>query len=540
MTWIWAAALLLFGVSLVYAGLGGVRGADQYWYVADVETLITSGQNQTNNIFPVTLLSGQRIPPPFVHNILSLYLAALPALFLGSFWGWLALNLVSTLLCCYLIYKTCMRVTNTLFAQLASLFYLLFPVTLWQTSQPLAEASIAALVALGLYLLACADNGLRSWLAVASAAGLSYLARESLVLLLIAVPLGYVACGLSERGQRWWRVTSAGRQLAILMAVCLAFIGVGKILFENIAVEMSYARVLNSSVPNRTDSMFLWFDLSEANLQNKPPITMEILILKLTGGLARQFVEFDNPLLAGFHWIFNTLTLITLAMLWRVRKKPLARRMVWATSLLIAVHFATIVMHLNQLRYLLLPMPGMLIVLALGLAEWRAARGWSERYAVAAAGAVLMVAAPVQLLLANHAHDQGRAENKVVAAAAQVISPDIFPGEAALVSYTGRSSLLLGYALRPRPVLYFREDYTQAQYRRLLSELPSCCRWLVATADSPVLANLGVAPGAMIASLPPLHCKSFKVFELATGRASPPTESASSPRYNAELREAGR
>jgi hypothetical protein len=106
LTWLAIAALGMVVVGLTaFAASGGVRGTDQFWYVADVETLVRDHANIGNTVFPVALLGPSPVmPPPFIHNILSMYVAAVPALVLGPFGGWLALNTVATLATASLIY----------------------------------------------------------------------------------------------------------------------------------------------------------------------------------------------------------------------------------------------------------------------------------------------------------------------------------------------------------------------------------------------------------------------------------------------------
>src|SRR5262245_8093548 len=79
-------AVLLIFIVLVWIGASGLRGSDQYWYVADVESLIGGHGVQSNEIYPVTVRDGvASLPRPFVHNILNVYVAAIPALLFGAY-----------------------------------------------------------------------------------------------------------------------------------------------------------------------------------------------------------------------------------------------------------------------------------------------------------------------------------------------------------------------------------------------------------------------------------------------------------------------
>ena len=143
-------------IFLIYWGSSsGVRGTDQYWYLADAESLINGQGIQTNNIYPVSVYKEiQSIPRPFVHNILNLYFAILPGIFFGAYTGFIIMNVLCSFLTSFFIYKTIIIYTKYQPALLISLLYLLLPITVWQTAQPLAEASIAPLVALLMLLYA--------------------------------------------------------------------------------------------------------------------------------------------------------------------------------------------------------------------------------------------------------------------------------------------------------------------------------------------------------------------------------------------------
>jgi hypothetical protein len=54
---------------LIASATSGVRGSDQYWYLAGVESLANQVRVATNNLFPSYILrSDPQLDPPFVHN----------------------------------------------------------------------------------------------------------------------------------------------------------------------------------------------------------------------------------------------------------------------------------------------------------------------------------------------------------------------------------------------------------------------------------------------------------------------------------------
>jgi hypothetical protein len=94
----------------------------------------------------------------------------------------------------------------------------------------------------------------------------------------------------------------------------------------------------------------------------------------------------------------------------------------------------------------------------------------------------------------------------------QIVPPDRCPREALVASPATRDYQLVGYAVRPRPVLYVEDDYTREQYQRLLAALPGC--WLLVRAGSPLVENLRVAASALEATLPGLDGEALQLYRL--------------------------
>ena len=275
-TWLAIAAFGAVVVLLtVLAASGGVRGTDQYWYVSDVEMLVRDHANVGNTLFPVALLgSSPVLPPPFIHNVLSTYLAAVPALPLGPFGGWLALNLFATLATAALIYLAARTVAAPWASLLCAILYPLLPLTFWYSTQPLAEASTSVFAALSIYLLAVAGSRTVRWIALVAALGLLYLSRESYLPLLVAAPIGFLIVKLREEHRR---MREALVPTGLVVAIAMLFVVAGSFLFAADQVHFSYARMLNTAVPGSTTNMWFNFDLSAANLTDRLPFELGLL-----------------------------------------------------------------------------------------------------------------------------------------------------------------------------------------------------------------------------------------------------------------------
>ena len=79
-------------ISVAFAA-SGVRGTDQYWYLADVLTLIEGGDPLSNLYFPRAVLDGTA--NYFAHSGPSLHLSAMVGKIVGPYNGWLVVNLIS-------------------------------------------------------------------------------------------------------------------------------------------------------------------------------------------------------------------------------------------------------------------------------------------------------------------------------------------------------------------------------------------------------------------------------------------------------------
>lgn len=485
LTWLAIAALGMVVVGLTaFAASGGVRGTDQFWYVADVETLVRDHANIGNTVFPVALLGPSPVmPPPFIHNILSMYVAAVPALVLGPFGGWLALNTVATLATASLIYLAARTVAAPWASLLCAVLYPLLPLTFWYSTQPLAEASTSLFAALAIYLLAVAGSKTVRWIALVAALGLLYLSRESYLPLLIAAPIGFLIAKL--RGEHCG-MREAFATTGLVGAVAVLFVVAGNVFFAADQVRFSYTRMLHTAVPGSTTNMWFNFDLSPANLADRLPFDLGLLATKLGGHLLEQFIIFESPIIALFYWTFNLLAFIAIVMFWRCRRRPPQFRVVVGALAFVAIHLLTLALFQNQARYLLPATPGLLVVLAIALSEIRSlARLLAPRPTAIIVGLTLVALLPIAGL-AMSARSEGVTQGSAVRATKTLFDTNLRRGEPVMIVYAGTQ--LFAYAARPRLVIYVPEDYSAADIQRLRDALPA--RWLLSDEGSPLLRVL--------------------------------------------------
>lgn len=472
-----AVALVAIFIVLVWVGAAGVRGSDQYWYVADVESLIDGRGAHTNEIYPVSIRHEiAPLPRPFVHNILNTYLAAAPAVLFGAYGGWIILNVMSSFLTAFLIFCTVSRISDSRTAAFAAAAcYLLLPATIWLTIQPLAEASIAPLVAAAVYLYVTADDRYWRWMSLLFAVILLVYSRESFVLLLPLVPLAYLV------HSRPWRLAKLG-SAAGLAAVGGALWLLGKWLFEP-HISVSYAQVLGSAGPNASN-MNAYFELGPTVPQ------ISSLIAKAAHGLATQFVEINIGYFL-FYLPFNLLTLPILVLLF-ARGRADTDRVIAAAVTAVALHLTTAAVVQNQFRYLLAATPPLLVAAGALATRVQGHRAMVALPTAITTAAVLILSIP-GAALAWRSHVDARAERDAREELAKALNETVPIEDTVMVALDlskGFEAQRLGYVLRPRRTLYVSDRYDAADYAALIRNAKA--EWLISPRNSPVFARLPV------------------------------------------------
>ncbi len=487
-----AAVFLL----IVVAAGNGVRGTDQYWYLADAESLAERGSAATTTIFPVGILGpGGTLAPPFVHNALGVYLAGVAATLLGGYWGWIAVNVAATFATSVLIFLAARTVARRWAAFVCAALYPLLPVVFWHMTQPLVEISAAFFAALAIWLLAIAGDRTIRWLGVVGAVGLLYLARESYLPLLLAVPIGFLLVRLSER--RTGLATTVP-PTALLSVAAIGIVWLGRVLLPGDNVSFSFARLVRTAVPGLTDNMWFNFDLSAANLADRLPFSWDLLPDKFVGHMAQQFVLFDSPGEAAFYWTFNVLALVAVVMLWRRWGDPRQRRLIVAALAFVAVQFATITLFQNQIRYTVPALPGLIVVLAIAISGVPWLVRTVGRRPLAAIALMTVIALVPNLAIGLVQRREATAFSVVEQEARRVWDAHVDATEPVVIVYSDRPQVL-AYAADRRPTLFVSEAYSAAEYDRLRAAFPG--RWLLAPAGSPAIEGLGAGAVPAVESI---------------------------------------
>jgi len=145
--------LLVFITLGIFMSKAGLRGSDQYWYVADTESLLNGNGIQTNNILSYNVVNDSIVQNNgFIHNVPQVYIAALPGLIFGAFNGWLFMNALFCVLSAFLLFLTLKKFLPYVLSCLIALQFLVLPLTFWLAYQPLSESFHALLLTTILYL----------------------------------------------------------------------------------------------------------------------------------------------------------------------------------------------------------------------------------------------------------------------------------------------------------------------------------------------------------------------------------------------------
>ncbi|MCU1248391.1 MAG: hypothetical protein JWQ49_1420 [Edaphobacter sp.] len=373
---------LLSTCACVLASSSYTRGTDQFWYVADVESLVR-GEHVTNNIFPANLATPGPLPGPFVHNNITLYLVVPLATLLGGHWGWLATNLMCTVGSALLVFMSLQEISVRVAALVAS-FFLVLPLTVWLTCTELSEPIYGFLASLCLFVWLHAKQPLGQGLFVVAAAAAA-LAKDNLAILLL-VPVVGICLGRAE----WRRTFGITMYLAGISALGLTVFAVlrSTVFTENI--HYSLAARLICTVPPKNDNMAPFF------LSSPPSFEWAVFWAKLARnipGLAR-FAPAEAPFILPFYTLLS-LFLWYLVRNWkRLQIECKETRASLVTIILIISYFATVLFFQNQWRFTYFVIPCLLVSTALFVR-------WTERK-MQMLGLCVACLVPVALVLVLH------------------------------------------------------------------------------------------------------------------------------------------
>jgi len=453
-------------VWLVLTAASDVRGSDQYWYVADVQRLLQGGTHTTNNIYPAQIMQpGPLRRPPFVHDILNLYLIVPAAKIFGSYGGWIATNILATIVTGLMLALLVWKVGRRWIGLASYAVYLLLPLTIWQSSQPLAEATVAPFVAAGVLCYVWAKDKPGLWILTAFFAAMAYYCRASFSPILFIIPIAYF---LENRPARRKAILGAVGLLCFAVFVVAA----KRFIFEQ-STPTSLRALINIGIPGVTDNMHSLYGISSM------PIFPQKLWLKFVMNLYHQFFPRQGSYQI-FYLPFNVLAGLSVYLLFR-EKSFRPRRLAYCCAALLAIHVATIMIVQDQFRYMLVVMPGVLAAGVVALGKMKVFGSSKVRLIFLSA---LFVALTIcDIPIAAKLRQEGLQERQLRTALKPMFDTAIAEDESVIIEAPEKFQLL-GYVLRPRTVVFVDKGYSPEQYQTMLEKSGS--KWLLCPVGSAI------------------------------------------------------
>ena len=170
LTRIHLVTIILVGALVLY-GSNGLRGTDQYWYIGDTQSIINGDTSSTTTIFfPGPLIRDQAIQRTnyVLHNSFMLPMAAYVGQITGAYAGWITLNFIFHVLISVCIFYSGKRFLDECQASWLACLYLVTPIAVWQTINPLLEMSFAAITGLCVYAYVYREHQLARYLLAAA------------------------------------------------------------------------------------------------------------------------------------------------------------------------------------------------------------------------------------------------------------------------------------------------------------------------------------------------------------------------------------
>lgn len=464
--------VILAYMCIVWFGASGVRGSDQYWYVADVQSLIDGHGVQTNNVFPVSVMENvENIPRPFVHNTPNVYLPVLLGKIMGAYNGWIFINIISSLLTSLLIYKILKRFVNYQYALLSAIIYLLLPSVTVASLQPLLEASISPLVGLVVFLYLESKENFMRWLLLTTTATVLILCRESFLPLLILIPIAY----LFHHGIKAKYLIRS----SVLLLVGMLILILTRHFFEpNVSVPI--LRTITNAVPGRTTNMDNYFNIDAKPLSLY--VVMESLWIKLIYSLKEQLLTFNkNGIL--FYLPFNLMIVNSLIPIIKSDIALLRNKIIISTYTLVAIHFMTIAIMQNQYRYMVPILPVLVMATGLLISKYDIFHQFSKLKLAYLVLCFILVLTPINLVISYSNFTAGN-EAKVNHNILQSFYSAHIGNEDKIMVEATDDYLMQGYLLRPRTVLFINRLYEPNQYKTLVKNME--IKWLICEINSPV------------------------------------------------------
>ncbi len=444
-------AVIAHGLLLWWSN-AGPRGSDQFWYLADVETLVRGGPPISTTHFPAPLLRDPDSPVLrfFAHNTLVLHAVKPLATVFGAHNGWLLLNWLSTLGAAGLVLATVRRFVGDGWGALSFAAYLLMPISFWQSANTLQESAFGLISALLTYGLVTTRSSLRRYVLFSAIATVAILCNPIYLIVAIGFPL--VAL---------WECR-ARRPAIILYALigltAAAYVYTNKLSWLPESFQPGLRAIIVNSVPGMSNME--WFHRVEPH-----PVTAELLWRKIRAAFV---VQAPTSRQAVFYLPVQLTVLFAIGLAHLTARDRGGKRLLLGAVVLFSLYWVVAFLHVNQARYAMFFLPAVLAAAVVGLGR-AVSSSVARRIVPTLCVFALLGMVGVDVVLARHIRGSG-IDTATAMRDIETALDDLGADVPVIIEAPTSRCLMIAYALRPRPCLFLLVGYLSDDQLRTVTD----------------------------------------------------------------------
>jgi len=430
------SACVFLSIALITIAASGVRGTDQYQYIADVESIKQNLSQETNLYFPAKIIREKNNPTPnfFNHNGPYLHLVAMFKQF-STYKTWITLNFLCHLLVAFVIWIGSLRYSDKFVATCVTATYLLSPIAFWQTANVLQETYFSAITALFTLFWLFKQNPLaRIGLPLIVFLGVF---SHPLFLALSGAIAIYIGKELFTS-----RVKT---DLVLLVCVLVSVFAANWFspIFFPTQFQPDLKSIITSAIPG-VSNMLWHYSVAQ------PELTFNLFAAK---AIAAAKMHFFKPSFSFFYIFTNLAFTGILVLLW---KKRHSKDFFMPVLLVFGLYVAIIVLQQNHARYQQIISPVTFIVLAATAALIK------RKHVKLFTLALLAMSLTVDIMLCTRLRQQSVTQAEDVAQLA--INTAALVDKTNIVAIDVSPHGPLAYALRPHNVLSIRTQHLKKSH----------------------------------------------------------------------------
>lgn len=424
---------------ITWYGAEGLRGTDQYWYISDVEKIMNGEELVTNTYFPGAILRTQGVPDKnyIHHNSPMLYVVAAMGDWFGAYNGWILCNLIYHFLIALSIFLISLRLTSEAAASFVTAFYLVSPIAVWQTINPLLEMYFSVLVALSLLIFFYRDKLMLLRVTLWIVLFVGVVSHPIFLAPAVVYGLVWVYDHWSEN-----RILAIGG--AIIYYIVITYLQLHKDEWFPSSFQPDLRAIIGSVVPGKSNMIWHYSDAL-------PEIDMNFILLKIRIALLKHFFDIKFSVV----YIFSNIAILMTAFLITFRtKKTLYVLIVLAIYGL--QYLAMIFLQQNHPRYQQIIATVTFVIIAMAIHHFHNDRDIDSKWPVICVGVLMFMITAIAGYMAHTARQQSMSEASDIETLVQGF--DVIPKGVRVVSVDLMPHNPLSYILNSRDVLFVRNN----------------------------------------------------------------------------------